>query len=742
MKRLILSALFGALLASACTTSATGSPANLIGTQALVLVDQLQSDGVTLATEASAVGTDVGVPNHYLFITSGDTNELRVLNLFRPGLLGRTFVQAPNPLETLSIPVLDRPEKLTADEGLDSAGRRVTGVYVYAARTGGDQLSVVDATPAGFAQITRTPLALPGPLTAFAGWMGAGLTTVPSVTHLYFSTWNGSASALYDLALPTTRAASDLRAAKPVLVASFGSSPISSLKVVAALAGRTSDGAAFCDTTDCLVVATRANQGVPGSTVMLDPKTLKTATVGFPTAVRELTPVGGTSNLWGVLSEEECNASYSGGVIGVDTKTAISPGGFPLLTDFTGQVMVPLATGGIPRGLSVLSGDVFGSSDNYPVVQLTVLRDALDAGTSGIQQDDAGVRLLQAVQQFVQIGVFSNANGEYVPFDASNRIPIDYDGRRPALIAATQFVPLTTEDGGIGFLLDDGGANYTQFDAGISPYTHTGNAPDLLNDTVYNWNIDPLSAGQPAFSLSVADGLLLSQTFTVANQGIIPGFSQVQTSGTSTLLSFTAGLESRLANGDRVLFGAPLDDGGIVPCGDSHVVGFDAGVLEVDAVPSNCPNVTAYTVRAQGTDPVIVTGDNEGFIARTHVGATVTYNRRYQTMPAGFDGVHSALIMNIGAIDPTPSSYWAFKLDGHLRPIHVAIDPGVGCNPYVPGPIVMGRLPYYTTAVPSFPWEVLALYPAGNGVVEFPMGSTLDDLLANMSSGQGVICYR
>jgi hypothetical protein len=453
--------------------------------------------------------------------------------------------------------------------------------------------------------------------------------------------------------------------------------------------------------------------------------------------------VGGTSNVWGALSEEECTAAYCGGVIGVDTKTAISPGGFPLLTDFTGQTMVPMSTSGIPRGLSVLSGEVFGSTDNYPVVQLTVLRDALDAGTFGIQQDDAGVRLLQAVQQFVQIGVFSNANGEYVPFDAYNRIPIDYDGRRPSLLAATQFVPLTTEDGGIDFLLDDGGANYRQFDGGIFPYTHTGGPPDLISDTVYNWNIDPIASGQPAFSLAVADGQLLSQTFTVANQGIIPGFSQVSTSGVSTRLSFSAGLESRLANGDRVLFGQPISDGGITPCGEGHVVGFDAGVLEVDAVPPACTTVSAYTVRAQGTEPLVVTGDNEGFIARTHVGATVTYNRRYLTRPAGFDGVHPALIMNVGAIDPTPSSYWAFKLDGHLRPMHLAIDPGVGCNPYVPGPLVLGRLPFFVnTSSTSFPWEVMALYPAGNGVVEFPLGSSLDDLLANMTTSQGVICYR
>jgi hypothetical protein len=100
--------------------------------------------------------------------------------------------------------------------------------------------------------------------------------------------------------------------------------------------------------------------------------------------------------------------------------------------------------------------------------------------------------------------------------------------------------------------------------------------------------------------------------------------------------------------------------------------------------------------------------------------------------------------MNLGAIDPTPSSYWAFVLDGHLRPMHLAIDPGIGCSPYVPGPMVLGRLPFYVnTASSSFPWEVMALYPAGNGVVEIPMAYTVDDLIANMSSGtESVVCYR
>ncbi|MGZ3460059.1 MAG: hypothetical protein ACXU86_16325, partial [Archangium sp.] len=92
MKRFIVSlgVLAGALL-SACTQEAqTLTPAEMSGTYDLALVKDL------------------------LFVTSSDRNELRVLSLAQ-AQADRRFEPAPNPLEPLSIPVLERPQALTRD---------------------------------------------------------------------------------------------------------------------------------------------------------------------------------------------------------------------------------------------------------------------------------------------------------------------------------------------------------------------------------------------------------------------------------------------------------------------------------------------------------------------------------------------------------------------------------------------------------------------------------------------------
>src|SRR5260221_13914373 len=56
-----------------------------------------------------------------LFITSTETNEIKILTV---GSVTRDFVRAPNPLEPLSIPVLDRPIDLARDLNYDSRDRK------------------------------------------------------------------------------------------------------------------------------------------------------------------------------------------------------------------------------------------------------------------------------------------------------------------------------------------------------------------------------------------------------------------------------------------------------------------------------------------------------------------------------------------------------------------------------------------------------------------------------------------
>ena len=98
----------------------------------------------------------------FVFITSADTNDLKVLRLEVLNSTQRSFVSAPNPLESLSIPTINRPTALTVDDFYDATGRLVHGEYVYVSRPGGAELSVVGALPSEFREVAR--LATPGPV--------------------------------------------------------------------------------------------------------------------------------------------------------------------------------------------------------------------------------------------------------------------------------------------------------------------------------------------------------------------------------------------------------------------------------------------------------------------------------------------------------------------------------------------------------------------------------------------------
>jgi hypothetical protein len=92
VRRALVAAL---VLLCACSSRTAAPPARISGVNDIALVDNL------------------------LFITSTDRNELRALDLGEPefivNLVARDFVRAPNPLEPLSIPVLDRPVGIARD---------------------------------------------------------------------------------------------------------------------------------------------------------------------------------------------------------------------------------------------------------------------------------------------------------------------------------------------------------------------------------------------------------------------------------------------------------------------------------------------------------------------------------------------------------------------------------------------------------------------------------------------------
>lgn len=752
MKRL---ALAGVLALAACSSSTGGSSARLIGSQDLVLVDELGEGGELARREVLADGgtVDVGQPNQYLFVTSVDTNELRVLRMSRTDALGRQWVRAPNPIETLSIPVISRPSILAADEGLHVNGRRVTGAYVYAGRPGSSVISVVGASPDEFRVVTSSPLPLPSPLTAMAAWMGTGLSTLPATTTLFVATFDGTRGGLYALDLPTKPA--DLRASinspspehPPIrarLLFDVDAESIQALQVMPPLAGRTVDGQAFCDTTACLAIATRRGAGVDGRTLLIDPQTLRAVPMDFGGPVRDFATTGNGFRLFGILDEEKCGGPTCGGVVGVDTLTAVSPVGFPRAQDFTGQPMLPIGVGdALPMGVALAQG-----------ADLRQTYETLDAGTR---------ELGLVIASYSLLGIVSASNGQFTFFDGLAASPIDYDARRTTISAATLQAPGLDVDGGLTYLAPDGGFN---------GYAATGTVDVPVpaqadgGDSTEPWRIATIAnpdggAGSP-FVVDVSDGYLVSQTLVVIYEGQLPGLVSLPTSpADGSLLFVDGGFETRAAPGDLVSFlvnpgadGGRLDDGGVPPlfeCGTASVAAIHPAGIEVDSVPAECEGPSTdgglggarqlFSVRASGAQPYVVAADLEGFIGRAAVGETVTYTRRYVAKPRGWTEVRPALRVTVGdSIPLVRGAYWAFTVDGALQSYKMAFAAeSLNCTaPQLPGRLLMAQLPTLTqTAGLTYPWEVAGVLPSGNAVFELPLASAY---AGQVSQADGLLC--
>jgi hypothetical protein len=760
-----------ALLVLGCTSGGGSTFAGLIGLNDLVLVDDLPTNGAVASEPPIPDGgtspqtpdpVAQGVPNRYLFLTSTDTNELKILNLYKPGYLGRAFELAPNPLETLAISVLSRPSVLACDEGLSADGRRVTGPFVYATRRGGAQLSVVDATSSGFIQVTSAPLATPAPVTAIVGWMGDHLTAIPATTDVYYATWDGQLASLYVLTLPTDRARrGEVKAARPRHLIDFGPEAVVAMQVLPALASRTLDGIPFCaGPAACLAIATRANRGAGGRTLLLELDTLRAAPMAFPAPVREFSTSGAAVRLYGILDEEGCTDLVCGGVIGVDTTAGTSPQGFPVYRDFSGRSMAPLLfSGGLPRGMTMASW-----ADRFPLPNTSPLSlvQALETVDSGVPS------LRSALQGYLEVGLVSVSNGLIYPVDTSNGVGVDFDGNRTALGGGFLRIPRPDDDGGLTFIREDGGLNFEEVPASIDadaiPITPDG----LATEPYRGYRVRPdggSRASDAPSSITLADGYLLSQNITVVREGELSGLILVPSPSTDQdRVNFSIGLESRVLIGDRVDFGLRgVADGGVITsfCGSAAVVGVDPGSVRVAEAPPGCTTATrnfATISAGPAPQPLVVTGSVEGHMGRVADGQTLTYTRRFRARPArwnepllGADGgvigatpPRPAFSMTMGTMPPERGAFWAFSINGNLTLYRISFDANsVGCPPYLPGRLKVAPAPKYVNDVStSFPWTLLTLYPASNGVVFSPLLSLYDVTFGSVTASDGAICYR
>lgn len=666
--------LLAALVFTACTQQTTSSTNAFIGANDMLLVDLL--DGGVLVGEGNE-----GV-NRFLFVTSTNTNELRVLDLQSPTATGvlRSPLKAPNPLETLSIPVLDRPTSLSLDTRYVGDVRR-KGSLLYVTRQGGAEVSIVGVELSELREVRRVPM--PAPVTAVANLMPDAVTS-----RLWVATFDGTNAAVLELTMPG--AASELRKKTTAALVSsltprlqIRGASIIAMRAMPGLAGRTLAGRPFCAdlSKPCLAVSTRGAAGAEGSTSLVDLSTLETAPLQFPGPVRVLSTSDGRLEgtgadegamapppgaiVYGVLDEEACGSFRCGGVAAVDTRGAAGVDGFGVLRA-DGAPTQPLRwNDGLVRGLSFVAGG----------------RVRLATATDG------------GLGAFPVLGLMTMSNGDVIFFDALTMSLLDQD-TTAASLGEGRFSGSTT--------------------AWLEGPTISGG-----------------SAESAQLLATVKDGAFRAQTITVSWKGeLTPTPGLTMPAGVST--SFTApSIASRLAVGDLITFSGQ----GCTVASVTAVTG-----PTVQFAPATTCAATNAVIRAGPAAPYVISGSVDGFLGRASSGSEFRSTSAPFVRIPGVDVSAPGLVIPFGtAADTQPPATgvsWSFELVSGLAPLVSVIDPGlftVGTT--CPAQL---QLPGATVYEPVRS-RVFTAYPSANVVSEF---DPLKVIRGGIGPNQGVSCYR
>ena len=318
----------------------------------LVLLPACSQESVPAAAKLS--GTyDLALVGDLLFVTSADQSELRVLDLTPAP---RDFVRAPNPIESLSIPVVDRPIGMDRDVHYDNNGAEVGGPYVYA-HSSAQAISVVGASRDSLKEIKR--LTTPGPVSALSA---RGPDGSRSFSRLYYATSAGDHSNIWQVDLPEP--------------GQLATSPEPSAQLVLSLPGEFVSALLVLPAPDSLVVATRTGGGHTGRTFLLNTTTGAETSYQFPGPVRMLVThpkaegLAQATRVFGVLDEGACGVvATCHGILAVDAATGA------LLQDGAGLPMLPISLGRVlPLGLTFASGaSVLVPSSTTSTVKFSLL---------------------------------------------------------------------------------------------------------------------------------------------------------------------------------------------------------------------------------------------------------------------------------------------------------------------------------------------------------------------------------
>lgn len=325
----------------------------------------------------------------FIFATSTERDELRVLDLVTDVEGVRKYVRAPNPIQALSIPVLKRPTTLVtdlfypADGGSITTDEPVEGPYVYAASPGTAQISIVWAedldSTRGFTEVARLSTIAPVTAMAALGADPAGGGAKPDT--LWFATFDGTTTTLFRLkpAPPETIATQKLQADVKVVFTRQNESIVDMISLPGGL----------------LALATRAATGKTGTAGIYDGITgALRVTLQFPSPVRALythgaytdgTRFGPARRIYGLLDEDACGSTACGGLVAIEADTGervLSAAGraLPTSVPIEQRVAPPIAFGNgliqsvslAPEGAVTVPG-TGGAVEALPVLGMVTL---------------------------------------------------------------------------------------------------------------------------------------------------------------------------------------------------------------------------------------------------------------------------------------------------------------------------------------------------------------------------------
>jgi len=660
-----------------CNQTAVPPPAHIVGTNSLVVVNDL------------------------LFVTSPGASELRALDL---RISTRDFVRAPNPLEPLSIPVLDSPTTLARDIDYNAAGDvddTTYNPYVYVQGAASAEISVV-GTRRDTQLVELKRLIASGIVTAIAARAPAGGDpTKPST--LYFATWNGSQGSLWKRSIPpadpiTGRMSAEPDEPMPLGYGAGGSTVGEAVSSIVVLPNNR------------VAVASRVPGSPNGRTIILETSQQRGQqwALQFPTPVRQLAThataydpntagnpavVRAGARIFGILDEDTCGTSTDcPGIIAVDGLES-SPRFTMRSLDGSGAPMLPIRFG---------LGQISALSLSPPLSQV---KPGIALVTTG-----------QTVQTFALLGVVTTGSGLIYFFDANNLNLINYK------------------------TLAQAGANVSR----LGYYDDASNLLAAGSGTAYVPGPDgrPLQSTDVAIpypGIQVALGAAVDEIVAVTYQGVITGFRDLPTrsSGGDIQLPFgTADTRRLIVGKDRIqVINADSAGGGICTEVPLTGVNLSTGLLVFPDGSIQCPSAATFSVRAGGDQPgdqtYVVEGSSTGYMGRTGNNQTFAfpsnfadaYARYYYHQPPDpaftFDPTNPQpqmqFSMGPGNPDIKRDYHYIMQVNSNYSPEYVTVDISIGIEFHAPGASgYVGALPDATDVS-----RLYVAYPSANAVLEF-----------------------